>query len=1183
MHILRKGVRLLNKSFNIRTNEWPRFLLIYLIYFVALTGMKWGEPVVEAAFLEQVGVDFLPWAFIINATFSIIASAIYTGFADRVDNTKLLIALFMFSGLGIIAGLVLLGWNLVIITYPLLFLILNVPLLDIFNVHWPIYVNGFYDTQSAKRIIPLLASGARVAGIVAGLTLPFLNRFFSPAGIIFIWLIMLVIAALTAWLMPYLLKEQTTEGDKAGYAGLSPVAPSTSYLNNIRAGFRYVYQSSFLRWLALAALLTFILLQLINYQALQILRNELQTTEDISNFIGRLNAIGNLIALPLQLFLLNRLIGRIGLGSTSLIFPTGTLAVSGALALVQNIPTAALGYVNRTTFRTTFRNPIDNLLYNAVPLRVKGRARAFIVGLIVPVGSLIGGLLLLVPIVPATWLLSALIGILAIAYLASAAMVRKQYSQALITMLEQEDFSFLFSQGDPSLVAADPATLNFLQKKLEESSSYEFTVFMAQLISQVGGSQAVPILEQAVKTAPEAETRTAMIDALVAADVRGKAVRQLYQDFLADSDGRVRQSALVGLERLAETDDEQFLSVALDRLSDPDIEVRVQVLAALARSASNFYDLTSAVAGLYQLLHDEEPHRRAQGVRILGQIDDRRAIRTLVDYLANPEDEVRLEAAVAVEKRAKDKMPDQVIGPLVEQIIPLLQDPVERVRQVTLNVLGNLGSHQSHQAVVNALTDASPQVRATAVEALVQLGKSVIPIVHHQLDSPDLQLRKMAAIVLSRISQRQFGGLVESQIIGNLLTIYSNYSRIEALASCARYPTVSILQGALREQNQELIDEIFYILATVHDPDAIEIITESLQSESSRVRANAAEALESLTSPQTAQLIAPLFEPDLAPVQLLSLSKEAWDMPDLDTVQAIEQIITTPGAPWLRAIMTFALGEMGVSLSPDGADTTAKVDRQKRGKARRSQPADLLGMFADAAEDTSSRLAKKRKTPDQPAPASQPVPLTLPEIEALLKNSAADPDTDVRLATQAARRLLSGFRITEAATEEVILLSTIEKIIFLKQVPFFKGMTINQLEVLAKICEQELLEEDQWIFHQGDPGGAMYIIVSGRVGIELEKRKGSYARLATLGAYSYFGEMSLFDNSTRSAGALTIQDTLLLRLRREPLIALARQYPDVSLELIKVLSERLRKANLRITELTRSRPRELQKLFDQFD
>ncbi|SRR6266545_692518 len=163
------------------------------------------------------------------------------------------------------------------------------------------------------------------------------------------------------------------------------------------------------------------------------------------------------------------------------------------------------------------------------------------------------------------------------------------------------------------------------------------------------------------------------------------------------------------------------------------------------------------------------------------------------------------------------------------------------------------------------------------------------------------------------------------------------------------------------------------------------------------------------------------------------------------------------------------------------------------------------------------------------------------------------------------------------------MLSTLEKVMFLKEVPFFQGMTVDQLKVLATVCEEELFPADTHIFHQSDPGGTLYVIVNGRVGIEQEKRTGVFVRLATIGAYSYFGEMNLFDNSPRSVAAIALQHTLTLRLRREPLIALARQHPDLSLELINILSQRLREANDRVADLTRTWPRELRKLYDQFE
>ena len=99
-------------------------------------------------------------------------------------NTRLLIALLAISGAGILLGLAVLAAGLVGPAYLLLFLVLQVPLLDVYNVHWATYVNGFYDIRAAKRIVPVLSTSARLAGIIAGLSMPLMNRLFSPAAII---------------------------------------------------------------------------------------------------------------------------------------------------------------------------------------------------------------------------------------------------------------------------------------------------------------------------------------------------------------------------------------------------------------------------------------------------------------------------------------------------------------------------------------------------------------------------------------------------------------------------------------------------------------------------------------------------------------------------------------------------------------------------------------------------------------------------------------------------------------------------------------------------------------------------------------------------------------------------------------------------------------------------------------
>ncbi|NJN98192.1 MAG: cyclic nucleotide-binding domain-containing protein [Anaerolineales bacterium] len=736
---------------------------------------------------------------------------------------------------------------------------------------------------------------------------------------------------------------------------------------------------------------------------------------------------------------------------------------------------------------------------------------------------------------------------------------------------------------------------------MEESTSHEFTIFMAKLISQIGGSASISILSQTAKTATDPRSRAAILDVVVAADYVGEPVRQLYIDFLEDEDGRVRQSAIAGLEELSDPQDKQFLDLTARLLADPDTEVRARILPTLLR-ANNPEHHISAIQTLDEFLKHEDPHLRARGVRVLNQTGDPRFIHTLLDYLSDPADEVRLEAALAVETYLSQKIPAPIITLVLDKMNRLAQDPVERIRQAALNILARIHNRDAYQLMLNALTDPSPQVRSTGVDVLAHAGKAAIPTLHPALNSANPLLRKMATMALSRINQREFGPLVEAHITGNLLEIYRCYGLLTALTPGSQFPSVAILQSAIREQNQQLLDEIFYLLTAIHGKEAVKIVAESFESETARTRANAAEALEAMTTPQTAKLIAPLFEPGLIPAQLLQISHETWEMAHPKTVGAIQQLLTNPADPWLRAVMTLALGEMAATFLPEqpagpqsriskihevvnqrvneltntnASETPAepapeepKTPRPRRinpldmltaagepvppapepqpppERQRRSRPADLFGALIGSNHsdkpDKPEESKPRRRPADllgaimdggqtQPAPAPEKpaaaastngLPFSLPEIETMIEAAFADSQIDVRLAARAAKRIMAGSYITSVIQEEGLLLSAIEKIIFLKEVPFFQGMTIDQLKVLANVCEEQLFEEDARIFNAGDPGGALYVVVSGRVAIEQEKRKGSFARLATIEAHSYFGEMNLFDNSPRSDAQL---------------------------------------------------------------
>ncbi len=352
-------VAFLSKLFNVRSGEWRRLLLMYCMSLAVVTGLTWADAIVQADFLQRVGVQYLPWVFISSAACSFGAMFVYSAFADRVSNTRLLIALLAIGGAGLLLGMAALTSGLVGLGYLLLFLVLQVPLLDVYNIHWATYVNGFYDIRVAKRIVPVLSTASRLAGIIGGLSMPLMNRLLSPTGILVVAVASLAVMAILAAIMPRLLHEQRSKPD--GWAG-SPAMPqaahSPSYGARLREGYQQIARSPFLRGMALSTFLLTVLMTLLNYGASAIFQKELKTTVAIADFLGVLGGAANLVVLPMQLFLLSRLITRLGLGNASLVYPLVTLASAGSLAIAPGLGTAALAYLDRTALRSAFRNPI---------------------------------------------------------------------------------------------------------------------------------------------------------------------------------------------------------------------------------------------------------------------------------------------------------------------------------------------------------------------------------------------------------------------------------------------------------------------------------------------------------------------------------------------------------------------------------------------------------------------------------------------------------------------------------------------------------------------------------------------------------------------------------------------------------------------------------------------------------
>jgi len=130
----------------------------------------------------------------------------------------------------------------------------------------------------------------------------------------------------------------------------------------------------------------------------------------------------------------------------------------------------------------------------------------------------------------------------------------------------------------------------------------------------------------------------------------------------------------------------------------------------------------------------------------------------------------------------------------------------------------------------------------------------------------------------------------------------------------------------------------------------------------------------------------------------------------------------------------------------------------------------------------------------------------------------------------------------------------------LARTALFAGIPPAELESLAPSLKTRSFARGAYIFHEGDPANALYVIHSGQVKISRLGRGGEEAVFAVLLPGDVFGELSVFDEqAVRSADAQAMEPTDCILLGREPLMAFLEGHPLLMRHLFKALSGYIRR------------------------
>lgn len=523
-------------------------------------------------------------------------------------------------------------------------------------------------------------------------------------------------------------------------------------------------------------------------------------------------------------------------------------------------------------------------------------------------------------------------------------------------------------------------------------------------------------------------------------------------------------------------------------------------------------------------------------------------------------------------------------------------DPV--IRRVSAEILGNLSIPESTRALVDVLSDADPLVRAASLRALSQSGSAAALLdIAASLSDPEPEVRFEAVSAISTLAGYPIGTskylspLLEDEdpkvstraavtLLKNDRTderakkflrhmvVFGEYdARTHAIAALGDWGDVEAFEFLANELKDRTLTpairrNILLSMKRIDGAKAVPYMIDSLGGRNQMIVEAAAELLASIGIPSLEPALQALQEEEKADGALLALQR--LPLPSAAPVLQFARLCVARAVEYdalTRAVRSAdsheAMGLLAQSLDHKTSEYGLRAlraigllgDRDAMNTAIENLQARDAGLRANVIEALESISARWRDIlrPLMQLWENESTKTSVVDWDRLLN----DPDEWVR---ECARYALE---FGERKMDTITTLSLMDRIIFLKRVPLFATLSPTDLKQIAAIASEEIFPDGEVIAHRGEPGDAMFVIVSGEVRVCIEN-EGVETELARRRSGEYVGELSIINREPRNATLIASGDVRALCIDQKTFEGLIRERPEVSLFIIQVLSKRLK-------------------------
>lgn len=495
-------------------------------------------------------------------------------------------------------------------------------------------------------------------------------------------------------------------------------------------------------------------------------------------------------------------------------------------------------------------------------------------------------------------------------------------------------------------------------------------------------------------------------------------------------------------------------------------------------------------------------------------------------------------------------------------LVALLTDPDPGVRETALRAVPRTGDPGALPEVAGRFRDPDPAVRSAAVAAASELSPAdeLAAIVAPALEDPDPAVRAGAAAAILRQGRDRRA----REVVRALAASRDPEDRARAIDVAGGSGDAPALVGeGVADPAAPVRAAAARALGGMDPAVAVDPLVGLLGDEDASVRAAAAAALGRIGDPAVAAVAAALQDPSREEGALDALGELPLDGAR-DALSGYREAAEARaiGDQELASVIA-AERDPRLAMLRDALVARARREALRAIRAlallgdRERVLAALEGLAGEDPADRATALESLEALVDQRIvrpllrlwePGEPPAAGPVDWLDRLL----ADPDPWIRDCAA----LVAASREGGLMDRSPEVLSSMERVLFLRTVPLFADLSPLDLRQVAAVAEERTWSHGETMAAEDEPGDELHVVVSGEVSVVVVAG-GEEREVIRRGAGEAVGEMALLTRTPRMASLVAVGDVRTLTIARRQFEGILRERPETALAVIRELCRRL--------------------------